>query len=369
MIIKNLRVEEGFFNNLDLEFSNGLNVLVGGRGVGKTSVIELLRFGLGADNLIGEGNKSSANHALSILQSSGRVSIDLELPSGEEINVTRSAQDNIPLTGSTYIAPIIFSQKEIETIGVTKIGRLSLIDSFIPELKDTNFKINELNVILRSLSAHYYAVKQEFNDISDKTTGLENLKNRELELQKKNDYLQENNHKIKKNQNEISIIQKSLANYSVQLQNIAITRKFFEKRKYDLESIASVNNNYIALDSEDNQELMLLLKDRLDYDNKLFKYLLDNNDASLVEIDNFISEINHKKVNLEIEARKTRTQVDNFTEGAGATLSELGRVREQLAQISNYSKIAKQKDEQLNNIYQQMQDKLLEIYNLRDDIY
>ncbi len=45
MLIKRLRVEEGFFNLLDLSFSEGLNVLVGGRGVGKTSVIELLRFG------------------------------------------------------------------------------------------------------------------------------------------------------------------------------------------------------------------------------------------------------------------------------------------------------------------------------------
>ncbi|MDC4713525.1 AAA family ATPase, partial [Acinetobacter baumannii] len=48
MIIRSLKVEEGFFNDLEIKFSSGLNVLVGGRGVGKTTAIELLRFGLGA---------------------------------------------------------------------------------------------------------------------------------------------------------------------------------------------------------------------------------------------------------------------------------------------------------------------------------
>ena len=46
--IDRLVVEEGFLDGLDLEFEPGLNVLVGPRGVGKTTVIQLIRFGLGA---------------------------------------------------------------------------------------------------------------------------------------------------------------------------------------------------------------------------------------------------------------------------------------------------------------------------------
>jgi recombinational DNA repair ATPase RecF len=35
-------VEDGFLDGLDLRFSDGLNVLIGARGTGKTSIVELL---------------------------------------------------------------------------------------------------------------------------------------------------------------------------------------------------------------------------------------------------------------------------------------------------------------------------------------
>ena len=110
MIIKNLKVEEGFFSNLDLSFTSGLNVLIGGRGVGKTSVIELLRFGLASGNFSPSSNDSSG-HAISILQSSGRVSIELE-HEGRTINVARSAMDKQPIFSEPFMPPIVFSQKE-----------------------------------------------------------------------------------------------------------------------------------------------------------------------------------------------------------------------------------------------------------------
>jgi predicted AAA+ superfamily ATPase len=40
MIIKRIQVEEGFLDGLDIAFAPGLNVLIGPRGTGKTSVIE-----------------------------------------------------------------------------------------------------------------------------------------------------------------------------------------------------------------------------------------------------------------------------------------------------------------------------------------
>ncbi len=97
MIIKRLRVEEGFFNSIVLDFSDGLNVLIGGRGVGKTSIIELLRFGLGVPNLSDSSANESKSHAISILQSTGKVIIDLEYD-GIEISVVRAVLLGPPFT-------------------------------------------------------------------------------------------------------------------------------------------------------------------------------------------------------------------------------------------------------------------------------
>src|ERR1700751_3535932 len=42
-----VRVTGGFLAGLDLEFADGLNCLIGGRGTGKTTALEFLRYGLG----------------------------------------------------------------------------------------------------------------------------------------------------------------------------------------------------------------------------------------------------------------------------------------------------------------------------------
>ena len=46
-IVNRLHVTGGFLGGVDLEFVDGLNCLIGGRGTGKTTALELLRFGLG----------------------------------------------------------------------------------------------------------------------------------------------------------------------------------------------------------------------------------------------------------------------------------------------------------------------------------
>jgi hypothetical protein len=42
-----LRITGGFLAGIELEFADGLNCLIGGRGTGKTAALEFLRFGLG----------------------------------------------------------------------------------------------------------------------------------------------------------------------------------------------------------------------------------------------------------------------------------------------------------------------------------
>ena len=50
MHIKRVQMEEGFLDGLDVSFTRGLNVIIGERGTGKTSLIELVRFCLGAED-------------------------------------------------------------------------------------------------------------------------------------------------------------------------------------------------------------------------------------------------------------------------------------------------------------------------------
>jgi DNA repair ATPase RecN len=130
VFIERLVVEEGFLDGLDLEFRAGLNVIAGPRGVGKTSVIQLLRFCLGVHAFSDSFERAALRHAHDILGEDGRVSARLSVD-GEPVVISRRKRDDRP---EGYVdavpLPIVLAQTEIEEIGVDPEGRLRLIDGF-----------------------------------------------------------------------------------------------------------------------------------------------------------------------------------------------------------------------------------------------
>jgi DNA repair ATPase RecN len=122
--IHRVQIEEGFLDGLDLKLSPGLNVMIGERGTGKTSLIELLRFCLGVKGYTSDSQKWSLDHALSVL-GSGQVTVTL-LEGESKVIVTRSAADETPRASGQFVTPVIFSQTEIENVGLQPSGRLRL---------------------------------------------------------------------------------------------------------------------------------------------------------------------------------------------------------------------------------------------------
>ena len=92
MHIERVQIEEGFLDGIDISFVPGLNIIIGARGTGKTSLIELIRFCLGVKGYTTDSNKSSLDHALSVL-GSGQVTVTLS-EAGRQLIVTRTAADD-----------------------------------------------------------------------------------------------------------------------------------------------------------------------------------------------------------------------------------------------------------------------------------
>src|SRR6476469_2778729 len=111
--IERIQVEEGFLAGLDLHFAAGLNVIIGPRGVGKTSIIELLRHCLGVAGISEEFDSRSRAHARAILGPDGRVTVTIR-DGDQETLVSRGADDGVPRYSTGYRPPRIFSQAEIE---------------------------------------------------------------------------------------------------------------------------------------------------------------------------------------------------------------------------------------------------------------
>src|SRR6266446_2393678 len=94
--IKNIKVTGGFLAGLDLNFSDGLNSVIGARGSGKSSAQELIRYALGI--VPGRDEKDPLRRRIDSLTKStldgGRVELVIETKEGMTYTVSRAAEED-----------------------------------------------------------------------------------------------------------------------------------------------------------------------------------------------------------------------------------------------------------------------------------
>ena len=173
MWIEAIRVEGGTLDGFEQEFAQGLNVLIGGRGTGKSSLIELIRFCLGATSYTDSGQQHSTEHALGVL-GDGKVTVTVN-DGQQRFNLSRTAHDDEPECDLGDDLPFVFSQSEIETIGLHASSRLRLIDDFV--LGDASRKASEVPLVskIRSSTTEIKALLAESDDIKERTAALPKL--------------------------------------------------------------------------------------------------------------------------------------------------------------------------------------------------
>ena len=94
MLIERIQIEDGFLDGLDVQFADGLNVVIGARGTGKTSLIELIRFALGASAFTEDAARRGHQQALSVLQG-GQVTLVIR-EGQDRFVVNRGSRDEAP---------------------------------------------------------------------------------------------------------------------------------------------------------------------------------------------------------------------------------------------------------------------------------
>jgi energy-coupling factor transporter ATP-binding protein EcfA2 len=167
-----LVVEEGFLDQLDLRFGPGLNVLIGPRGVGKSSIIQLLRFCIGVP-AFGAFGDSALSHARDVLGADGRVSVEL-MVDGEPLVLSRRKGDEQPEGPVEAIGePIILAQTEVEEIAVDPGGRLRLLDDFRAEKSAINDRERALASEAESLTIELSELAQGIDDARREAANLE----------------------------------------------------------------------------------------------------------------------------------------------------------------------------------------------------
>lgn len=343
--IDRVQIEGGFLDGLDLRLRTGLNAVIGARGTGKSTLVELIRFCLGVKGQTSESTSRSVSHARAVLRD-GQITITLS-NGDENYRFSRSVDsDTTPTIPDGLNLPLIFSQTEVETIGLLPAGRLGIIDNFIR--RSFELRESEISFIsqVESYSDELVKLASKENENEDKVLVLPGL------LERLKDFEEEEKKVIE--------VSEKAAEKSQVLKNL--TNEYIERSKVidSIKSILTANKKLIestrtCLDSNmyefpeslrgnQNIEYAVELRARaIGHINEGFHALYELNEM-------FANELSVREKEQEELTRRgqaIRKEVDQYKEGAG----ELSRKMQNLkSEISRVETIKSQNSDVKNRI-------------------
>jgi len=185
--VVSLRVTGGFLAGTQLDFADGLNCFIGGRGAGKTTALEFLRFGLGLmpDPKVNQQRFRAIDALVKANLGNGRLSIELRTKTDMRYTAGRAANETVQVLNEAGMAvPVsldrdqifgadVFSQNEIEEIASNPTAQLDLLDRFqereaIAIARD----LEQLNRELEQSSADLKRLDGEIDDFRGKASEI-----------------------------------------------------------------------------------------------------------------------------------------------------------------------------------------------------
>lgn len=187
----------GFLGTMTVNWNDDLNVIIGGRGVGKSAVIETLRYALDMDPVFDEDyRRNLAHHALG---SGGEVEVVLERPvgrasvrryrvtrvRGEEPRVTEAdTGEELPLPPADLLgpegSPIILGQREVYAVSSSEEYRLALLDELIGE--EAEVRARAVRDVVERLRSNARAISDAETKLSKREEYRQSLKSVEHEI-------------------------------------------------------------------------------------------------------------------------------------------------------------------------------------------
>lgn len=326
MYIERLQIEEGFLNGLDVDLTSGLNVVIGARGTGKTSLIELIRFCLDVKGSAQENNKKSHEHALSIL-GAGQVTLTLSID-GKKIIVSRTASDRFPRYNGEFDIPLIFSQTEIETIGLEATGRLRLIDSFLPSNIVNEIEEKKVLATIGSLTVEISSLRKNIQELKDQ------LKN-SAQIDEDLNFALGEEQKVAQGSQVIQTNAVLLQNLSNEISNIALNEDYLKRQQQDIfnwyNKIKEAFDYQINIIQNTNSSSIQSLTVKTNKVRDLLRNAHDEIATSWHDLDKEIKNCSAYKLGKEAEARELRVRIESLQEGAGLIMRRGQELREKKA--------------------------------------
>ncbi len=349
MIIKQIDVDDGFLKGLSLGFSAGLNVIIGPRGVGKTSIIELIRFGLGVKGYTERFDLSAREHALAVL---GNGEITLQLKTRTSVTtVSRNGDDKKPRRTQDFPRPIILSQNEIESVGLHAAGRLRIIDSFRTNVSSELNKSSSLQSQIASLTTEAQGASGEIASLREQIKALTPVPKLLAEAQKEHAAELRKTTRTKAGEKTLKAILAESTSLSVGSSTLERSVTALNNLKARVDAVATSFSGVEAWPKSAGAE------DLLEDVRRDVQKAMDALKTASRSINQAVGRIQTlQKTNLgqrakvDDKVRKTRTELETLQKGLGAITRKLSELQERSGQLSALKSLQNEKLKHLREL-------------------
>ena len=202
--IECLRVDGGYLDGLDVQFSPHLNTVIGGRGTGKSTLLECLRYALEVEHKGPEARKQGeAVIRENLGQAQGRVEVELvSQPQhmrryrvvrryGEPARVIDEQGNESTLRPGDLIPGIeFFGQNEIYELARDEDALVRVLDRYLPDRVEHQKKLTALQRKLKANGNRLVAAREQQDELETQLQKLPRLEEQvrqfdELGLQEK----------------------------------------------------------------------------------------------------------------------------------------------------------------------------------------
>lgn len=361
MWIESIRIEGGSLDGFRQSLSPGLNVLIGGRGTGKSSVIELIRFCLGAPSSSDAIGKDALEHALGVL-GDGKVVITLTNGS-DRIEVSRIATDSDDNCPVEIAPPFIFSQKEVEQIGARSQSRIRLVDGFIAERGAAAAKRGPVHARIKSASTEIRTLLVEVADIGEKLLALPKLQERLADLQKQGAAQRARSAELDGLRKQLDELTPLTSAASVRAESIGRSANDLSEWADHLDLVASRQPTIETWPAQaiTPDELQQHRK-RLEATNERLTVLLAEYRSVIYDLEVLRRKSSDEKSELEAKGREVRQKIEEQQKGASVLDRQIADLSQEIAALSALADLRSERLGRIDRLHTQRQIALDEMH-------
>jgi DNA repair ATPase RecN len=188
--------EGGFLDGTAVHFNGNLNVLVGGRGTGKSTIVESMRYALGLDPLGEEARKAHEGVIRNVLRSGTKISLQVRShkPS-QRLYVIERSVPNPPIVKHEAGEVLTLLPKEVmpgvEVFGQHEISELTksrekltlLLERFVDHDPSVSGRKTKLRLELERSRRRIVDVRREMKAFDERLAALPSLEETQKRFQ------------------------------------------------------------------------------------------------------------------------------------------------------------------------------------------